>query len=306
MKRVNRIVFGLWPISGMNTVGVTRRDAEATVVAAIESGIDTFDTAFSYGISGASASYLYPHLKQARDQFCVIAKVGQRYLSNQRRVIDGSPKTLCDDTETLLTNLGIERADYLLLHCPDPNVELQSSADAIAKLQRRGLATKTGVCNVSIEQLRLFERSADCNAIQCPLNLMQRGTLDNIITEAAGSNCEVFAYWVLMKGLLAGKISREHQFHPDDDRPNYDIFQGSIRRRAHLILDQLARLANELHVSIPELTIGWALSQPGVTGALVGGRSPAQIRENARAIPLTDDVIAAINEIVAEVEGANN
>jgi aryl-alcohol dehydrogenase-like predicted oxidoreductase len=123
--------------------------------------------------------------------------------------------------------------------------------------------------------------------------------LSEQIPDAAGAGAEVHVYWTLMKGLLAGKITRNHVFAPGDSRPDYDVFQGETRRRVHDAVDELAGLGKETSQTVAQLSIGWALSQPGVSAALVGARRPDQIRETAAARRLDAEVVRRVNAIVA-------
>ena len=294
------IALGLWPIAGITTVGVSANDAEQTMVAALESGITTFDTAFSYGYKGESDQILGTQIKAQREIYTVIGKVGQRWNGNRERVIDGTRQSLITDAETSLRRMNLEYFDTLMLHSPDPNVALESSAEAIAILQQRGLCHRTGVCNVNTTQLKQFQSVLKCDAIQCPLNLMQRESLTDLVPHCQQSDIEVYTFWTLMKGLLAGKIRRDHKFAEGDSRPGYAIFQGASRERAHQIVDGINRVAEQAGLTTAQLVIGWVLSQPGINMALVGGHKPDQIRETALARPLSPLLCNAIDQIVVE------
>lgn len=296
------VILGLWPIAGVTTIGVTERDAEATIGAAIDRGITCFDTAFSYGYGGESDRLLGKAIRGDRNRFAVIGKVGQRWDSNQRRVIDGSPKTLIADAQTSLRRMGIDNFDLLMLHCPDPNVPIEQSAAAIASLKDRGLCKQVGLCNANPSHRQAFATEVRCAAVQCPLNLMQRQSLDSLIPDCVAADCEVHVYWTLMKGLLSGRISRNHQFLDGDSRPRYEIYQGESRRRAHEVLDRMRRVAEQSALTIAQLSIGWALSQTGVTAALVGARRPEQIIETAGSTPLDEDIVKRIDAIVEQVD----
>jgi aryl-alcohol dehydrogenase-like predicted oxidoreductase len=269
------------------------------MAAAVESGITTFDTAFSYGYDGQCDRLLGKFIAKQRDQFTVIAKVGQRWTSQHQRLIDGSPETLVADAEASLKRIGIEYFDTLMLHSPDPNVPIASSAAAIAALQRRGLCRRIGVCNVTPAQQQQFSQAAWCDAIQCPLNLIQRDSLTSLIPQCAGGQSDVYVFWTLMKGLLAGRISRDHEFSEGDLRPSYEIFQGQARRRTHDVLDAMQSIASSSGLSIAQLSIGWALSQDGVTAALVGARRAEQVKDIARGKPLPKEILEALDAIVA-------
>ncbi len=296
----SRIVLGLWPIAGITTIGVTRDDARATLLAAIDAGITTFDTAYSYGYDGQSDRLLGECIRSRRDRFTVMGKVGQRWTEQRERIVDGSPQQLTLDAEASLRRMGIDSMDTLFLHQPDPNVALDASAEAMARLQARGLCKRVGICNASAEQVEQFAATVPTDAIQCPLNLVQRESLVDLIRPAQSAGRDVYVYWTLMKGLLAGKITRDHIFEKGDSRPGYAIFQGEARRRIHDAVDRLKELGREVDLSVAQLAVGWAISQPGVTAALVGARREEQIRELAKARVLTPEMLAAVERIVGQ------
>jgi aryl-alcohol dehydrogenase-like predicted oxidoreductase len=295
---MSHITFGLWPIAGITTVGVTEQDAKDTIIAAIANGLTAFDTAFSYGYDGECDRLLGSSIGGQRDRFTIIGKVGQRWTPQQTRIVDASPKTLTADTETSLRRIGIERFDLLMLHSPDPNVPIERSADAIVDLRRRGLCARIGVCNVDLDQYQRFASAAPCEAIQCPLNLIQRSSLEQLIPQCQRDGCEVYVFWTLMKGLLAGRITRDHTFPQGDVRPSYEIFQGEARRKTHDVLDGMRQISRSVGCTVAQLSIGWALSQPGVTSTLVGARRPDQVREIAAARPLAQATLGAIDALV--------
>ncbi|TWT82039.1 General stress protein 69 [Planctomycetes bacterium CA13] len=303
MNQNKPIALGLWPIAGVTTIGVTRDDALATIQAAIDNGITTFDTAFSYGYDGESDRILGEFLRKHRERFYVIGKVGQRWTASHERAIDGSEKQLTADAEESLKRLGIDQFDLLMLHMVDPNIDIETSAATIATLQRRGLCRDTGVCNITADQRRAFANSAACNAIQTPLNLLQREALNELVPECIVDDCNVYVYWTLMKGLLAGKITRDHQFAEGDSRPKYPIFQGEARRRTHDILDALQPIADASGMTIAQLSISWAVSQPGITAALVGARRPDQILETCNAGRRSKEIVDQIDAVVQQHGG---
>lgn len=297
-KDCSKLVLGLWPIAGITTIGVTSDDANATIAAAIDAGITTFDTAFSYGYDGESDRFLSPFLKADRDRFKVLGKIGQRYSPDKKRVVDASPSQLTADSELHLKRLGVETIDVLFLHSPDPNVPLEQSARAMSQLKTRGLCREVGICNMTPAQYKAFDDVCPLGAIQCPLNLIQTNTLSTLIEPCRRHGHEVYVFWSLMKGLLAGAIKRDHQFAEGDSRPSYPVFQGELRHSIHDALDRLAVLSQSLGKTISQLSVGWVTSQPGVTAALIGARRPEQIIETAAATPLAAEVVDEINAIV--------
>ncbi|TWU67226.1 aldo/keto reductase [Crateriforma conspicua] len=295
------VILGLWPIAGVTTVGVSRDDARSTIAAAIDAGIRRFDTAYSYGYDGESDRLIGEFLQTDRDAFELIGKAGQRWTPDRKRVVDGRPQTLTADVEESLRRAGLDHFDVLMLHSPDPDVPLSESAAAIDAMRRSGKAKRIGICNADENQRKQFAAVAGCDAIQCPLNLLQQDSLDTLIRPAAADGAQCHVYWTLMKGLLAGKIGRDHQFPEGDSRPKYDVFQGEKRERAHRIVDALRDIGSGIGRSVASLSIGWAVSQDGVSGALVGARRPDQILETADATALDASTLAQIDQLLADV-----
>ncbi|MEM1227010.1 MAG: aldo/keto reductase [Planctomycetota bacterium] len=298
-----RVVLGLWPIAGVTTIGVTRKDVDSTMDAALDCGIRSFDTAYSYGLIGESDDALRRAMRRNagridRNSFCVISKVAQRYDASGRRYVDARPSTLVADAEESLSRLGIDRFDCLMLHSIDEDVPIEASADALHSLRRRGLADRIGICNATTQQRQQFASVGPCEAMQCPLNLLQQDTLAELISPAASDGVAVLTYWALMKGLLAGRIGRDHQFAHGDSRPGYAIFQGRARERAHRLVDGLTDIAGQVGCSVAELSISWVLNQPGVSAVLAGARRPSQVQEFAAAQPLSVQLSEQIQNVM--------
>lgn len=293
LPEAGSVILGLWPIAGITTIGVTDADRDATMAAAIDHGIRSFDTAFAYGLDGESDRCIRRHVQPIRDRCTVISKVGQRYDPSGRRYVDARPETLRRDAIESLRRCGLEHFDLLMLHQVDPAVPLQASAAAMADLRREGLTTEVGVCNVTTEQLATFGREVAPAACQLPLNLMQSPQAE-LLEELTRRSIAGHVYWTLMKGLLAGRITRDHVFAEGDSRPNYEIFQGDSRKAAHDLVDRLGILATNHGCSVAALSIAWTLGQPGVTAALVGARRPEQIPEIAEAAAVPAAVVEQV------------
>lgn len=294
------VILGLWPIAGVTSVGVSDELSRQTIAAAIDAGITTFDTAFSYGYDGQSDRLLGEMLEGRREACVVIGKVGQRWTTDRQRVVDASPATLVADAEVSLKRIGTDRFDWLMLHSVDPQVDVRRSIDALEGLRRRGLADRIGVCNVGYEKLLQCAEAGPISAVQWPLNLLQRDVLDRRVEWCREHGVQVHTYWALMKGLLAGRIDRQHVFAEGDSRPGYEIYQGAARERAHQVIDRLTQIGAGQGLSVAQLAIGWVLSQPGITSVLVGAKRPEQIEETARARPLPPMLVAEIDAIVRQ------
>ena len=295
------VILGLWPIAGITSVGVDRQSSRRTIAKAIELGLTWFDTAFSYGFDGESDRLIGELVASSSTRLHVIGKVGQRWTPDRQRVVDARPETLIQDAETSLQRMRLDAFDLLMLHSVDPQVPIEESAGALARLKKRGLAARIGVCNVELDQLKQFAEVAPVAAVQTPLNLWQREGLEALIPWCAQQKIAVHVYWVLMKGILAGKIGRDHQFDQQDSRPKYEVYRGEARQRTHRLLERMEHLASQLGTTVAQLSIGWALACPGVTSALVGAKRDWQIEETASSRALPADVVAQLDDWIREI-----
>ncbi len=281
---VSPVGFGCWPIAGVSSLEVNDADSLKTIHAAIDAGINFFDTAYSYGYDGEADRLLAQVLRERRNEMVVASKVGSHYDSQRNRRVDGRPETLIAQAHRARQRLGLEQIDVMYLHEPDPTVSIEESAGAIAEIVTSGIARFAGVSNVNEDQLRAFHGICPVIVVQTPYNMLQPERTDAIRGFCVERNIAIACYWVLMKGLLAGKLPRNHRFDPADRRLSYPIFQGAAWERSQDLLDNLRRLAGELDCTVAQLVIAWTLSQTGVTVALCGAKRSYQIIETAAAM----------------------
>jgi aryl-alcohol dehydrogenase-like predicted oxidoreductase len=222
---VSPVAFGGWPISGMSSVGVTQANSLATLQACLEVGINFFDTAYCYGANGESERLIGQVVAGRRDQVALATKGGIHWGEKGERVIDGRPATLRSECQTSLRRLGVEHVELLYLHAPDPTISIRESAGELRRLMDEGLTRSVGVSNVTLEQLEEFAAECPVTAVQPPYNLLQRQIEEDILPWCRQRGVSVIPYWPLMKGLLAGKLPRDHKFEPGDGAPSTRCFR---------------------------------------------------------------------------------
>jgi aryl-alcohol dehydrogenase-like predicted oxidoreductase len=293
--------LGCWPLAGVSSLDVNDTDSLATIHAALDAGINFIDTAFSYGYTGEADQLLARVLTERRGEVVLASKVGSHYNSQRQRIVDGRYQTLIDHAEIALQRLGVTQLDVMYLHEPDPQVSIDESAKAIAEIVHRGWARYAGVSNVNTSQLKIFHEICPVVVVQPPFNMLQQSQAIELRKICLPHEIGMACYWVLMKGLLAGKLARDHRFDPADRRLTYAIYQGQAWHRSQDLLDRLRMLADELDCTVAQLVIAWTLAQPGITVALCGAKRPAQIRETAAAmrLKLSSESLHQINQWLA-------
>lgn len=299
--QVSSVGFGCWPIAGITSLIDSADECIATIHAALEHGINFFDTAYSYGYSGESDDLLRRALQGRRSQAIIASKVGRYYNEQRNRVLDARPETLLLHTAQILHRLDVEYVDLMYLHTPDESTPIEVSAQAISEIVRRGWARYAAVSNVNAAQAKRFHAVCPVVAIQPHFNMLQTSAVEELREFCRDEELGLVCYWVLMKGLLAGHLQRDHQFDPRDRRLNYEVFRGQSWQRNQDFVDQLREIAHRSNCTVAQLVISWTLAQPQITVALCGAKHPAQIAENAggMALQLEAETLREINDCIA-------
>ena len=299
--RVTAVAMGCWPIAGITSVNVTEAHSLATLEAAWESGINFFDTAYSYGYQGESERMIALALGHRRDEI-VIATKGGIHWENQVQAFDARADTLRRECEESLRRLNTDHIDLYYLHAPDPQTPVGIAAATMRDLIDSGKVRCVGVSNVNVKQLQEFAAVCPISAYQPHYNMLQREIENSQLPWCIEHDVSVMVYWPLMKGLLAGKLSRSHVFDSKDGRQKYPMYHGDEWQRNQDFLDKLRSIATDVGRSVPQVVINWTVHRPGITVALCGAKRPEQICENATAMDwkLTGSQIELINRAIEE------
>jgi len=299
---ISPVALGCWPIAGMTSLDVNEADSLATLQAALDTGINFFDTAYCYGIDGISERLIAKALGSRRGEIVIATKCGVHWKSPTERVLDARPATLQSEFEESLRRLATDRVELLYLHAHDDQTPIAEIAGAMREFVREGKARSIGASNLTLSQLREFHAVCPLAAVQPPYNMLQREIERDMLPWCREQRISVCVYWPLMKGLLAGKLPREFQFQPGDGRAKYPMFQGEEWQRNQDFLDDLRKIAADLGKTVAQLVVRWTIDQPGITAALCGAKRPQQTAETAGALgwKLSEDVRSQIDKALAK------
>ena len=294
--QVAPVAFGGWPISGMTSRGVSEADSIATLAACFDVGINFLDTAYCYGAHGESERLIARATAGRREQVVIATKGGIEWDSDLKMVRDARPATLRRHCEESLKRLGTDYVDLLYLHAPDAQTPVAESAGELKRLMEEGKTRSVGVSNMTLAQLEDFATCCPLTAYQPHYNMVLREIETDRLPWCIKNNVAVVVYWPLLKGLLAGKLTRDHTFEPGDGRPKYSQFRGDEWQKNHDLLDMLRPIAAECGRTMAQLAINWTIHRPGITAALCGAKRPDQLRDNAGGMgwSLTNDQLTRI------------
>jgi aryl-alcohol dehydrogenase-like predicted oxidoreductase len=298
---VSPVALGCWPIAGVTTLDTNEADSIDTIQACFELGISHLDTAHVYGPNGESERLIGRAVVGRRDEMVIATKGGIHY-EGTTMVTDGRPERLRAECEESLQRLNTDRVELLYLHTPDEHVPIEESAGALRELMEAGKTRSVGASNCTLEQLQAFQSVCPLAAVQLPYNMLQRDIEQRTIPWCRAQGVAVMVYWPLMKGLLAGRLPRDHEFHERDSRRNYPMYQGNEWQKNQDFVARLREAADLSGHTVAQLVINWTIHQPGITSALCGAKRRWQIEELAGAMDwsLIAGQLAIINDALAE------
>jgi len=296
--RVSSVAMGCWPVSGLTSLDVNLEDSLATLRAALGSGINFLDTAWSYGISEDLIGRV---LSEQAVDVVIATKGGLDRTSDGRQFHAAAAADLLRQCEGSLRRLRREAVDLYYLHAADPRVSVAESAGAIGAMIQAGKVRFAGASNLSLEQLREFHAICPLTAVQPAYNMLQREIEADILPWCLAEGISVCVYWPLLKGLLSGRLSRDHVFADGDGRKKYPMFQGQEWQRNQDLVDELRGIASDLRISLTSLVVAWTVQQRGITAALCGAKRAWQICESAAGgdFQLGDDVVSAVDRALS-------
>lgn len=277
--------LGSWAIGGPYEFGWGPVDDEQSVAAirhAIESGVNWVDTAPVYG-RGHSEEIIGRALEPFRvgEEVFVFTKCGRNYYGSAGKISsDLRPQTIRWECEQSLKRLKVERIDLLQFHWPDPDTgtPAEESWDFLGALIAEGKVRWGGVSNFDISLLLRCEAIRHIDSLQPPLNLLNRAACHDVVPWCEEHGVGVIVYAPMASGLLTGTFDRKRiERLPDDDwRRRAANFNEPRLSKNLALVERLQVIADRLQISLAALSVAWTLSVPGVTGAIVGARSPEQ------------------------------
>ncbi|MDA8348848.1 MAG: aldo/keto reductase [Pseudomonadota bacterium] len=279
---ITRVGFGAWAAGGTEWGSVDDADSIRAIRHALERGINWIDTAPIYGF-GHSEEIVRRALQgvPAADRPYVFTKCGlvwdeHRPAAAPRRV--GTAQSLRRELDASLRRLGVERIDLYQVHRPADDTALEVYWETLLSFQRAGKIRAAALSNHSVAQLERAERLGHVESLQPPFSAIRREEAAEI-QWCRAHDTGVIVYSPMQAGLLTGAFTTERArtLPADDWRSRDPHFTGDALQRNLAFVEALKPLAASRGASLGAIAVAWVLAWPGVTGAIVGARTPAQV-----------------------------
>jgi aryl-alcohol dehydrogenase-like predicted oxidoreductase len=309
--QITPVGFGAWAIGGSGWDFAWGHQEDDDSIAAIhrslELGVNWIDTAAVYGV-GHSEEMVAQALKTWHGPRpyvftkCVLRWDDKGHVSQNHTA--ASIRQECEDS---LRRLQIEVIDLYQMHWPpsDNGPGLEEAWQTMAALQKEGKVRWIGVSNFDVAQIKRAEKIAKPTSLQPPYSLIRRAVDKEILPYCRQEGIGVIAYAPMASGLLTGAMTRERAaaLPPDDFRSKNPEFREPRLSKNIELVERLRKVGARHGRNPGEVAIAWVLSNPAVTGAIVGARNAKQAEGVMRAgeLKLTPEEIAEIEGAAAAV-----
>ena len=306
---VSAISFGAWAIGG--TWGeVSDKESLAALHAALDQGVNFFDTADVYG-DGRSERLLANLRAERHETFYIATKAGRRL--NPHTAVGYNRTNLTAFVERSLKNLAVDALDLLQLHCPPTEVYYMPEVFGILDdLVAAGKLRHYGVSVEKVEEALKSIEFPNVQTVQIIFNMFRQRPAELFFSRARERKVGILARVPLASGMLTGKFSGTSTFALDDHRAfnrrgeafdRGETFSGVTYETALQAVADLLPLVPD-GATMAQMALRWILMFPEVTCAIPGAKRPSQVMENVAAAslpPLFPETMRRIEQVYSRL-----
>lgn len=296
---VSEFSLGCWPFAGGKVWGHQENsDSHATVHAALDAGITTFDTAEGYDDDQHSETVLGDALKGRRSEAVIATKISGSHMAQ------GEIEAACDAS---LKRLSTDVIDLYQIHWPNHDIPIEETYRGLENLVQKGKVRALGVCNFGTKDLSDLLAVGSIVTDQLPYSMLWRAIENVILPKCNEEGIGIVCYSPLSQGLLTGRyssadevpdgLSRSRLFKPDRS-PHAQHTDSGAEDEVFGAIAELKTVARDLGEPMANVALAWVRQQKGVATLLVGARNTEELARNMPAadLVLEDDVIARLSK----------
>lgn len=267
-----------------------------TIQQAPDIGVNFLDTSNIYG-NGRNEELVGRAIKGRRDAYVLATKFGNTRTPEGEPAVDGRPEHVIEACEASLKRLGVEVIDLYYQHRVDPDVPIEETVGAMARLVEAGKVRFLGLSEASPTTIRRAHATHPIAALQTEYSLWTRDAEAEILPLCAELGIGYVAYSPLGRGIFGGRITGADSLAENDRRRAHPRYQGENLERNLKLVEPVRELAAAKGVTTSAISIAWLLSRGEDIVPIPGTRRLDHLKDNASAVDLdlSDSEIAALD-----------
>lgn len=309
--KVSVLSFGSWvTFANANQIETAQQAAEC-LGAAKDAGVNFFDNAEAYsaGESERVMGAAFRELGWKRHEYIVSTKLfwGLHNSPNMSKTLNR--KYLSQAIDGSLERFGLDFVDLVFCHRADPKTPIEETVWAMSDMISQGKALYWGTSEWSADEIRAAYDIADRHHLHKPVmeqpqyNILWRDKVEKEykrLYEDIGLGTTIWS--PLSSGLLTGKYLNGIPEGSRASLPGYEWLKGMLTDEGrNKKVAELKVIADELDISLAQLSLAWCAKNPNVSTVITGASSAAQVRENMTALDamplLTKEIMDRIDVI---------
>lgn len=302
---VSELCMGGCPLGGYGWGDVQKTELINAVKTAVDSGINFFDTADTYGL-GESERTLAEALDSNSQNVVITTKFGVR-VENGKTIYDNSREYIFKAVEGSLKRLNRDYIDLYQVHYRDGVTPLSDVAESLELLKKQGKIRYYGLSNIhqsDEKELETFGNNNPFVSFQDEFSLACRKNEIEMFRFRDKFNMTPFTWGSLGQGILSGKYDKNCKFDSNDRRSRdiYVNFHGQKLLKNLDIVEVLKEIALEVDRSVSAVAIRWILDYLKNSSVIVGAKSSKQVLQNVESLnwSLTSEQIDRLDKISKE------
>jgi aryl-alcohol dehydrogenase-like predicted oxidoreductase len=291
--------IGLGCMSFSGTYGASNdENAIAVIHEALDRGITLLDSSDAYG-NGHNEELVGKAIKGRRSEVVLATKFGNLG-GRGGKIADGRPEYVPVACEASLKRLGVDVIDVYYQHRIDPEVPVEDTVGAMAKLVEQGKVRALGLSEARPETIRRAHAVHPIAVVQNEFSLLYRAEAEETLKTTRQLGIGFVAYSPLGRGLMTGMVADTTGLADTDTRKRHPRFAGDNLKRNLSLVRGIEEIAQERHCTLGQLALAWVLAQGKDIVPIPGTKQKARLIENigALAVELTADDIAQMADSI--------